>query len=417
MKILILSDDFPPRSFGGGGIIASWQALELARRGHDVHVITTVQDKALERKIVRGGFTINQIYSKYPSILRDYISFYNPWTIFKIAKILRALRPDIVHIHNVHIHISYHSIFLAKQFSKKVFMTAHDTMPIHLGKLYPRLSFDTHSNRIFDYRVSLKELLKEYGLRVNPFRGFFIKSHFKKFDKIFAVSDALTESFRQNGIENVETMHNGIDISSFSVNTEKITEFKNKYDLQHKKVMFFGGRISIAKGGRVAINLLIELNKIMPDILLLIVGQRDQRINDLLTKARVAGVEAKVKFTGWLDRTEIISAYGASDVVLVPSLYLDPFPTINLEAMASRKPVIGTCFGGTPEVVFDGKTGFIVDPNDITTCIEKTKLILDDKNLSERFGEVGQKTIGSQFSLSKQIDALEAIYGNIQDHE
>ncbi len=55
MKIVILSDDFLPRSFGGGGIIASWQALELAKRGHEVSVITTVQEKGLEQKIFRDG--------------------------------------------------------------------------------------------------------------------------------------------------------------------------------------------------------------------------------------------------------------------------------------------------------------------------------------------------------------------------
>jgi phosphatidylinositol alpha-1,6-mannosyltransferase len=410
MKIVILSDDFLPRSFGGGGIMASWQAIELAHRGHDVQVITTVQEKNLEGTVKRDGFTIHNIYSNYPTILRDYVSFYNPQTIYSIKKIFKELKPDIVHIHNVHIHLSYHSIVLAKRWSRAVFLTAHDTQPIHLGKLYPKVLISKVDTKIFDYRVSLWQLFREYGLRVNPFRKLLIKFNFRKLNKIFAVSGALAESFRQNGIGNVEVMHNGIDVKAFSTTQNKIEEFKNKYNLQNKKVLLFGGRISIAKGGHVAVDLLIELSKTMQDVCLLIAGIEDDRVKSLLKRAEVAGVRDKVKATGWLDREEIISAYCASSVVLMPSLYLDPFPTVNLEAMASKKPVVGTCFGGTPEAVIDGETGYIVNPNDLPFVVERTLFILNNNELLEKFGQSGYAHIQNEFLLSTQIDKLEKEY-------
>jgi len=48
--------------------------------------------------------------------------------------------------------------------------------------------------------------------------------------------------------------------------------------------------------------------------------------------------------TGWIEEDELKSAYYSSDVVVTPSIYLDPFPTVNLETMACKKPIIGTCF-------------------------------------------------------------------------
>lgn len=410
MRILILSDDFLPRSFGGGGVIATWQAVELARRGHDVTVITTVQEYGLPEKINQDGFIIHQIYSNYPSFFRDYVSFYNPQTVFKVKKILKDFGPDVVYIHNVHIHLSYKTITLAKSFSKAVFLTAHDTMSVHLAKLYPEMTLSPDGKRVFDYKVSMRGLFKEFGFRVNPLRKLLIKYYFKKLNKIFAVSNALAESLRQNGISNIEVIHNGIDLKAFSADQNRVDEFKDKYDLHDKKVMFFGGRISIAKGGRVAVDLLTELAKTMPNICLMIVGQKDNRVNELMLRARASGVEDKVRFTGWLNRTEIISAYCASDIVLVPSLYLDPFPTINLEAMASGKPVVGTCFGGTSEAVADGHTGFIVNPNDFKSVVDRARSLIEDAELSEKFGKAGQARVLKEFQLSSQVDKLERAY-------
>ena len=50
---------------------------------------------------------------------------------------------------------------------------------------------------------------------------------------------------------------------------------------------------------------------------------------------------------GWLSGADLRAAYQLADVVAVPSIYVDPFPTVNLEAMAAGKPVVATCFGGS----------------------------------------------------------------------
>ena len=104
------------------------------------------------------------------------------------------------------------------------------------------------------------------------------------------------------------------------------------------------------------------------------------------------------------------AAYAAASVVSVPSLYLDPFPTINLEAHASQRAVVGTCFGGTPECVQDERTGFIVNPYDEQKHAEKLSLLLTDTKLARRMGEAGRTMVQERFSLTRYADECERIF-------
>ena len=106
MKILILQDDFPPQSFGGAGIIAFILSKKLQKKGHTVFVITAVQDKKDEGEIEYEGLKIFRIYSKYNVRWRAYLSLYNPQTVKKVKKILNRVKPDTVHTHNIHYHLS-----------------------------------------------------------------------------------------------------------------------------------------------------------------------------------------------------------------------------------------------------------------------------------------------------------------------
>ena len=410
MKIAIVSDDFPPRSFGGAGIIAFSHAKELARRGHEVIVITSVQDIKLEGERIEDGVYIYNIYVRYNLKWRDYISLYNPQAVQKVKPILEGFKPDVTHIHNIHVHLSYYTFSLAKRLSKSVFFTAHDSMSVHVGKILPKITTSSMGQIIFDYRVSKLETIKHYGLRYNLLRKVFIGYFLNKANRIFSVSSALRDALVQNGIKGVEVMHNGIDAEAFRASMEDVSSFKKEYALENKKILFFGGRISRMKGGDVAFNLLLELSKLIPDICLLVIGEGGEYMNELKNKALSANILDKIRFIQWLDRDKIPVAYYASDIMLVPSLYLDPFPTVNLEAMAAGKPVLGTCFGGTSEAVKDGVTGYIVNPNDKEEVVQKTRALLEDQNLAEAFGKAGRELVEKEFSIARQVDRLENAY-------
>ena len=146
------------------------------------------------------------------------------------------------------------------------------------------------------------------------------------------------------------------------------------------------------------------------NIKLLIVGKGDGYGLEILNLAKTLGIEDKLVFTNWLSKEEMLIAYQICDVVVVPSIYLDPFPTVNLEAMASGLPVVGTCFGGTKELVLDNQTGFIVNPLNVDQLAEKILTLLKDGSLAKKFGEAGKRRINDYFTLTQQVKKIEKYY-------
>ncbi|MDO8548061.1 MAG: glycosyltransferase family 4 protein, partial [bacterium] len=99
-----------------------------------------------------------------------------------------------------------------------------------------------------------------------------------------------------------------------------------------------------------------------------------------------------------------------ADVVVVPSIILDSFPTVNLDAMASKKPVVATCFGGSPEAVEDGVTGFIVNPLNIENLAQKILFLLEHREEARAMGERGYERVKKHFTLAHMLKAYCAYY-------
>jgi len=387
MKILFLEDNFPPyNNVGGAGTVASSLAYELKKKGNDVFVITSVQDKSNEGSVEDNGLKVFKIYSKYHIRWQAYLSLYNPRTVEKIKKIIEQISPDVVHAHNIHYYLSYHALKLAKQSGAKVFLTAHDAMLFHYGKV-------DNANKISPWAQ-----LKKYKLRYNPFRNLVIKSCLKYVDQIFAVSFALKDALVQNGIKNITVIHNGIDVNCWELAPSVVEGFKEKYGLLGKELVLFGGRISLAKGSRQALLALELVRQKIPEAELMVLGRE-----------QLPGAEN----LGWLSGEELKVAFSSSDVVIVPSLYLDPLPTVVLEAMASKKPVVGTCSGGTPEMIVDGQTGYIVDPSDTSLLAKRIIELLSDNSKAKSFGEAGFERVRKEFNLETQVNELLNWYKSI----
>ncbi len=401
MKILILQDDFPPYVLGGAGIIAHRLSKEYVKHNHEVIVITTTKDKDKVGIINIDGMKVIVLHSNYHERWRSYISLYHPRILKQIKKVLVEFAPDIVHAHNIHAHLSYASLKLAKKYSKKVIMTAHDIMPFFPGTFTDYIDKDDLTVRTkFNYKVSSLLLLKKFKFRFNPFRNLFVKYYLSKIDKIVAVSNELKDALSQNGIKNVGVIHNGIDLNKWSIEDTKLIEFKNKHNLINKKIILFQGRLSGAKGGDIVLNMM-NVIKDNDQVRLLVIGKIDSYANRMLNKARLLGIDNRIVFTDWLNEEEIKIAYFASDLVIIPSVCFDSFPNGNLEAFASKKPVVATCFGGSREVVKTNENGFLVNPFDIESLSESIIYLLENPEKAKEYGENGFNLVKKDFNIEK----------------
>lgn len=399
MKILFLSDNFPPDSFGGAGIVAYELAMGLSKMGHEIFVITTTRNKSEEGKSNLDGLKIFKIYSCYNPRWQSWLGTYNPFVVSKLKKTIKGVCPDVVHAHNIHYYFSYYSLKLAKKYSRAVFLTIHDVMPINFGKLLPKTDK-------YIYKISTVEQIANAGKRYNPFRGLLIRHYLKYVDKIFTVSNSLKKILEINGISNTETVYNGIDVGKWEVDRKKIDEFKQKHNSNKKKVIIFSARLIEAKGGDQLIQALALVNNDFPDFILLVVGKEWAYTKKIKKMSQDLNISEKVIFTGYLKEDELKLAYNVADISVFPSLCFESFGMGNLEAMACRKPVISSFFGGPSEVVVDGETGYLINPNNVKFMAEKILDLLQNSEKAIKFGKTGYIRAKDKFSLVRQVEEM-----------
>jgi glycosyltransferase involved in cell wall biosynthesis len=411
MKILVLSDDFPPQSFGGAGIVAFTLAKEMQQRGHEILIVTTVRDKKDEGRIEHEGLHIERIASSYNPLFQAYISLWNPQPVRRVRKILAEFKPEVVHAHNIHAHLSYRALVEAKHSGARVILTCHDVMSFHFGKFTEFIdnrSLDVPDS--FRYKISPWRQARAYRLRYNPFRNIYIRHVLRRYvDHVVAVSHSLQAAMTANGIGRVEMIHNGIDTANWQIAPWQTEAVKAELGLAGQKVALFSGRLEGAKGGWNIIRAFEIMAREMPEARLLVLAQIASA-KEKMAYAEKNGFGGQIVFAGWRTGAALREAYSAADVVVNPSICLDTFGLVNIEAMALKKPVVATCFGGSPEIVLDGQTGYIVNPHDVATMVRKISELLANNEKANRFGQAGYERAVKEFSIKKQADAYEAVY-------
>ncbi len=408
MKILTLSDYYPPNTHGGADIAAERLSAEIARRGHSVCVLTTVEHQADAVSSTVRGVHVRRIVSRYPRRLRNYMAAYNPLVVGKVAKKIAEFKPDIIHAHNIHTHLSFQALMEAKKASVPVVLTAHDHQLFCSGK------FDCMDPQKA-VPVSASQCARCQRSRFFPLRNHLIHRAVRLSGaRVLAVSNALRDDLIANGFDPdaLDVLHNGIDPSSMEVSEEHVKSFARHHALDGKKVILFGGRVSNAKGIDQAVAALGKLPREL-NFVFLVLGSSEDYISYILQLGHRLSVEDRTAFLPWLSGEELKAAYALADVCLTPSIYREPFNLINIEAMAMRKPVITTCFGGPPEVVVDGVTGYVLDPRDVDLMSTRLLDLLTDDAKAKAMGEAGYRRVAEHFTVAKQADKTLKTYESV----
>ena len=150
------------------------------------------------------------------------------------------------------------------------------------------------------------------------------------------------------------------------------------------------------KGVDTVIQALPQLSLAVPDVQYVVVGDGDdrQRLESLACKHGVADC---VHFLGRLPESpQLIACYGACDVFVMPSRG-EGFGLVFLEAMAFGKPVVGGAHGGTPDVIEDGVTGFLVRFGDIERLARILIKLLQDPALRQEMGQRARARVQERF--------------------
>lgn len=292
-------------------------------------------------------------------------------SIMKLAKVMKAFTPDIVHMHASKAHfLGLWAVWLA------------------------RMECVTVVTRRMDYKLR---------------KAFFMRfSYSWKIDKVVAISKGVQNALEASGVkkDQIEVIHSGIDLSPFDKENNG-NAIRKGFGIQtDAKVIGIVGSLVKRKGHKYTLLAMPEILRTIPNVMLLIAGDGPKR-GELEDAAKYLGIDKHVIFMGRTERIPEVLA--GLDLLLLPS-WAEGLGISILEGMAMNLPIIGTTVGGIPDAVHDQVNGFLVPPRDSGAIAKRSIQILTDTELSARMGREGRALVQEQFSASLMAERNRALY-------
>jgi glycosyltransferase involved in cell wall biosynthesis len=170
--------------------------------------------------------------------------------------------------------------------------------------------------------------------------------------------------------------------------------------------LLYMGRLERIKGVHTVVRAMRSVD--VPTTLdILGAGDPDYQL-ELQAMVREYALEERVEFLGAAQRTEVPQVLSAHDVLLFSSEWEEPFARSILEAMAAGLVVIGTTTGGTGEILVEGETGLTFRPGDAEQLAAQICRLGHDGALRRTFSETGSRLIRQYYTLGRMVDELEA---------
>ena len=130
------------------------------------------------------------------------------------------------------------------------------------------------------------------------------------------------------------------------------------------------------------------------------------RLEPMRRLARRLKLEQRVRFTGWLDAEDLAQELADASVVVMPSLWPEPFGLVGIEALAAGRPVVASSTGGIPDWLEDGVSGLCVAPGDPGALARALNELLADPQRQQAMGQAGKESVAARFSERSHLQAL-----------
>jgi len=340
----------------------------------DLHVVTFEKDIKQVEVINEENITIHRLPGSRTFQIIDILA--GPGH-FYLKKYLKHLDPDIIHFHETY------GLGVGKLNAPYVF-TVHgfdsENIPVESGRL----------GRFSWLRSPLWKLVEFEGLKrqkhiisITPY----VKKHIKTLThaNIYDIDNAISSIF-------FDTPHKPIKGRIFSVGW-----------ISHRK-----NTLGIIK----AFSRLMGASSI--DASLYIAGERKnpEYAKKVDKEIKKSNIENKIRFLGKLSQEEIREELSCADIFVLPS-YQENAPMAIAEAMAAGVPVVTSNRCGMPYMIDEGKTGFLVDPDDIEALADRMRILLTDVELRSKIGEAARHLAKERFHPDSVAQKTKKVYEEI----
>jgi glycosyltransferase involved in cell wall biosynthesis len=171
-----------------------------------------------------------------------------------------------------------------------------------------------------------------------------------------------------------------------------------------RRRVVFAGRVVAAKGVRVLVRAARAV-----DAEFVICGDGWQ-LASTRKLARRLGVSERVQFKGWLGAEELAYELAEASVVVVPSVWPEPFGLVGIEALGAGRPVVASSTGGIGDWLEDGANGLCVPPGDAHALARALNELLADPTKQQAMGAAGRTMVSARFSAERHVVALLEAY-------
>lgn len=398
MKALMLTNEFPPYTYGGAGAHVEYLSRELSHL-FPVEVRCFGDQRIDKGNLTVRGFPLGDVPFGAPKPLHSVFGAVQRCWQMTAA----GLDADLVHCH------TWYSLLggiLAKlNYGIPLVVTTHSLEPLRPWKREQLAGG-------YDFSLWVEKTALEMADAI------IAVSEGTKADilKLFAVPE-----------ERVHVIHNGIDLQEFrKVDSHAVL---TRYGIHTgKPYVLFVGRITRQKGIIYLLKALSHLDSDFPVVLC--ASSPDTPAIAVEMKEALAAASAHRDHIYWiqdvLDKPSLIELYSNAAMFCCPSIY-EPFGLINLEAMACEKPVVASAVGGIPEVVVEDETGFLVpmdqydeapfspkDPEQFALDLaERINHLMRDPALRQPMGEAGRRRAEELFSWTAIAKRTQALYEQV----
>ena len=409
MRILFLSNFFPPARPGGYTQWCHEVAVRLAEQSHTIGVLTSRYElgkaPAAEQNVYRllhleGDLAYYQplhFFTRWKKEHRENLAF--------LEFTIKEFVPDLIFVWGMW--------SLSKALPARAEQLLPGRVVYYLSDYWPSAR-DMHSTywqspaRSTSMQVP-KWVLSRAALSILTQEG----QPDLKFEHVICVSTRVRDLLVDAGlpIEHARIIHGGTDI-------ERFPHVREREYLSGNLKLLYAGQLVRHKGVHTAIEAMARLvnKRRINQTTLTLVGSGHPDYEAFLRQlVKKENLQDIVIFHEPVPKDKMPALLQEFDVLIFPSIYEEPLARMTQEAMASGLVVIGTTTGGTQEILRDGETGLTFAPEDADGLAEQIARLTIDPELCGRFAHAGRQIVLANFTLDKMVKEIEAFLVDCYD--
>jgi glycosyltransferase involved in cell wall biosynthesis len=367
-----------------GALWAQQQVYQLIKKGWEVHILSPSLCGRYTKKWQESGAYLHQIDVEFP--------VFTPWNL---ARVGNKIRHKIQEINPILIHSHFVSTTLMLRWAMRdsriprIFQVPG---PLHLeNTIFGQ--WETFTANMNDYWIASSEFIRRRyisGYSINP-------------DRVYL-------------------SYYGTDLSPFNVH--KSDDFRFRYSIPHDAIVvanvsfiyppkyYLGQKVGL-KGHELMIEGLAELMRENSNLYGVFIGcqwgESQKYFNKLKEKA--LDLSHRFIFTGFIPQDEIARAWKSFDL----AIHLPSSENCGgvIEPMLNEIPIVASDVGGLPEIVINGKTGFLVRERTVREIKDAIASALLDRQRTREMAKAGKQLVEKMFNVVKTADEIDKIYTNI----